>query len=290
MTVREAAFLFECEGDELVGIIAAPEEISSDLGILVVVGGPQYRVGSHRQFVLMARRLAENGFACMRFDYRGMGDATGEQRDFEHVEQDIRAAIDAFCARAPAVKRVVLWGLCDGASAACFYAASDMRVAGMVLLNPWVKTAAGEAKTYLKHYYLQRVLEPAFWKKLMGGGVSIGKSLRGLFTAVEVASSKADVTSDGVAKGDLPQRMAAGLVRAGKPFCVVLSERDYVAREFESVVAAGGAWKGLTAATSPTRIAKSDHTFSTAEWRALVEDCTKAWVSALGRGQPKEKL
>ncbi|PLX75955.1 MAG: hydrolase 1, exosortase A system-associated [Azoarcus sp.] len=171
MTVREAAFLFECEGDELVGIIAAPEEISSDLGVLVVVGGPQYRVGSHRQFVLMARRLAANGFACMRFDYRGMGDATGEQRDFEHVEQDIRAAIDAFCARAPAVKRVVLWGLCDGASAACFYAAGDMRVTGMVLLNPWVKTAAGEAKTYLKHYYLQRVLEPAFWKKLMGGGV-----------------------------------------------------------------------------------------------------------------------
>ena len=35
----------------------------------------------------------------------------GGQRDFENVGADIRAAIDVFTTRTPAVRRVVLWGL-----------------------------------------------------------------------------------------------------------------------------------------------------------------------------------
>ena len=61
MNVRESACLFPCEGEELVGIVAEPEAPLGDLGVFVVVGGPQYRVGSHRQFVLLARHLAGLG-------------------------------------------------------------------------------------------------------------------------------------------------------------------------------------------------------------------------------------
>ena len=42
------------------------------IAVLVVVGGPQYRVGSHRQFVSLARALARQGMTTVRFDYRGM--------------------------------------------------------------------------------------------------------------------------------------------------------------------------------------------------------------------------
>ena len=42
-------------------------------GMLIVVGGPQYRAGSHRQFTLLARDVAATGVPTMRFDYRGMG-------------------------------------------------------------------------------------------------------------------------------------------------------------------------------------------------------------------------
>ena len=34
------------------------------------------------------------------------------------------------------------------------------------LLNPWVRSDATIAKTYLKHYYGQRLLEKEFWAKL----------------------------------------------------------------------------------------------------------------------------
>jgi alpha/beta superfamily hydrolase len=90
-------------------------------GVLVVVGGPQYRVGSHRQFLLLSRRLASEGYPVMRFDYRGMGDGGGAMRSFEDVSADIGAAIEAFQRRCPSVRRIVLWGLCDAASAALLY-------------------------------------------------------------------------------------------------------------------------------------------------------------------------
>ena len=71
-----------------------------------MVGGPQYRVGSHRQFALLARRLAAAGTACMRFDYRGMGDSTGDSRTFEHIEHDLRCAIETFVMGVPELEEV----------------------------------------------------------------------------------------------------------------------------------------------------------------------------------------
>lgn len=94
MDVRERPVLFECNGCRLVGIIHGAG--SGDTGVLVIVGGPQYRVGSHRQFLLLARYLAANNVPVMRFDYRGMGDSEGDIRSFESIDDDIRAAIDAF--------------------------------------------------------------------------------------------------------------------------------------------------------------------------------------------------
>jgi hypothetical protein len=64
---------------------------------------------------------------------------------------------------------VVLWGLCDGASAAAMYAPGDARVAGLALLNPWVRTEGGAAKATLKHYYRSRLLDPGLWKKIASG-------------------------------------------------------------------------------------------------------------------------
>src|SRR6185295_1875345 len=116
----ERPVLFECEGERLIGIIAVPEP-PARVGVLVVVGGPQYRAGAHRQFVYLSRRLAAAGIPAMRFDYRGMGDSTGAARTFEDCGPDIAAAIDALRANCPAVARVVLWGLCDAASASLDY-------------------------------------------------------------------------------------------------------------------------------------------------------------------------
>ena len=112
----ERAVSFPCAGEDLVGVLALPQT-ARPVGVVIVVGGPQYRGGSHRQFVLLARALARAGFPALRFDHRGAGDATGAMRAFTDIDDDIGAAIDELC-RACALDRVVLFGLCDAASAA----------------------------------------------------------------------------------------------------------------------------------------------------------------------------
>ena len=66
MNISEEAVVFGFAGEKLVGVLARPERsddvAESELGMLVVVGGPQYRVGSHRQFLLLSRKVAAAGF------------------------------------------------------------------------------------------------------------------------------------------------------------------------------------------------------------------------------------
>ena len=139
----ERALFFDCAGDTLLGILHPAQGVPCGIGLLLVVGGPQYRVGSHRQFVLLARALAAVGIPVFRFDYRGMGDSTGQPRHFEAIAPDIGAALDTFLAESPDLRGVVLWGLCDAATANAFYARSDHRVLGQIALNPWVRPAEG---------------------------------------------------------------------------------------------------------------------------------------------------
>src|SRR5690349_14351227 len=93
LPAAERAVFFQCQGEQLVGILSGAEQPATR-GVLILVGGPQYRAGSHRQFTLLARHLAEHGVPSLRFDYRGMGDSGGEVRSFEDVSPDIRCAID----------------------------------------------------------------------------------------------------------------------------------------------------------------------------------------------------
>ncbi len=119
----EKAISFELNDQQLLGIVHQPQECHST-GVLLVVGGPQYRVGSHRQFVQLSRALASQGIASLRFDYRGMGDSEGEKQSFEAICDDIKVAADAFCAQT-GLTQLVIWGLCDAASAAMMYAHKD---------------------------------------------------------------------------------------------------------------------------------------------------------------------
>src|ERR1700686_2655578 len=95
MNYIQQPLIFGCDKEWLVAILSRPEQ-PRPRGVLIVVGGPQYRVGSHRQFALLANHLAQQGTPVMRFDYRGMGDSSGDRKDFEQVTQDLRAAVDTF--------------------------------------------------------------------------------------------------------------------------------------------------------------------------------------------------
>lgn len=269
--VRERAIVVSRAGAQLRGILHVPAA-PADLGVVVVVGGPQYRVGSHRQFVLLARELAAGGVAALRFDHAGIGDSDGEAAGFERLDADVRAAIDALCANVPSVKRVVLWALCDGASAAAFYARSDRRVAGLVLLNPWVRSEASQAATLLKSYYAERLFTRAFWSKVLAGAFNPLRSLKSMAANLARASQTGG--------NPLALRMAAGLAAFRGPMLIVLSGRDLTAREFSTSMEPLEQWRGIVARaqTKVVHVPGADHTFSRQEWRDAVARTTLDWV------------
>jgi exosortase A-associated hydrolase 1 len=275
MNFAEETIRFDCANETLFGILARPEQ-PVDLGIVIVVGGPQTRVGSHRQFVLLARILAAAGHPVLRFDVRGMGDSSGAQRSFEALTPDIGAAIDALQSTSPTIKRVVLWGLCDAASAALLYCdeTRDPRIAGLCLLNPWVRSAATLAKTQVKHYYGQRLLQKEFWAKLLSGRLDIVQSVAELVRKLGQATAKTEPHLG------FQERMARGWKTFTGPIQLILSGNDYTAKEFLEYAASSASWRGLLEQTGVTRfdLSNADHTFSSQEWRNSVENGCLDWL------------
>lgn len=279
--MSESALLFACDGEQLVGILHRPDVQARSIGVLVIVGGPQYRVGSHRQFVLMARSFAAAGYSVLRFDYRGMGDSSGATRSFEAVHRDIKAAMDAFLTAQPSLRSIVLFGLCDAASAALMYCCSDSRLRGLILANPWVRTEAGAARAVVRHYYLQRLLHRSFWAKVFAGEYRLLESLRSFVHSLG-SSTRMKAQTAGAAPAYL-QRMREGFAGFGNPVLLLLSDRDLTAREFQDLCSSAPEWSRCIAATNVRSYAvrDADHTFSS---RASLRDVcsqTLQWLDAL---------
>jgi len=279
--MTERALAFACRGAWLYGILSLPQAATAARrGVLIVVGGPQYRAGSHRQFTLLARDLAAAGIPAMRFDYRGMGDSEGDLQTFDNVDEDLRAAIDRFMSEVPGMTEVVLWGLCDGASAAALYAPQDARVSGLVLLNPWVRTEEGAARATIKHYYKDRLFDPRLWNKIKKGEFDVKASVSSLWDNVGKAfTPNRTAGQDGGAGAPLPERMHGALTGFNGRVLVVLSGADLTAQEFADLSNKGD-WQRLLGAPRFTRqqIDKADHTFSRRPWQDQVSNWTRDWL------------
>jgi exosortase A-associated hydrolase 1 len=283
--MSEQTFTFKCHNNQLCGIIHESSRLSKT-GVVIVVGGPQYRVGSHRQFVLLARFLAEKGYPVMRFDYTGMGDSTGEKKAFDKINADIEAAINTFQNRIPSIKNILLWGLCDAASASLFYAPRDPRIIGLALLNPWVHTEAGEAKTFLRHYYKDRIFEGAFWKKLLQGRLDHTRTFKSIFTHVRQAFRSAKPTqSSGELTISLPNKMLTAFKKFQGKTLILLSDNDLTAREFDDLIKHNEPWQLtiLEKGAEIIAIQNADHTFSNKKAKQEVEKFTHQFISALNR-------
>ena len=280
MNFKESPVLLDCQGSEMLGICTQPDT-PHVLGFMVVVGGPQYRAGSHRQFLLLSRHLAAAGHAVLRFDLRGMGDSGGAPRSFETIDEDIAAGIAGLRQHCPGVEQVVLFGLCDGASAALLYCArqKDARVAGLCLLNPWARSEATLAQTHVKHYYLDRLRQRDFWLKLAGGKLGIWTSIKEFGANLQRAKVKPGAGH----APDFQHLMALALTQFAGPILLILSGNDYTAKEFTQWARSEPRLHRLAQLPNlqMLEIADADHTFSSAHWRGQVEQAAQRWMGQL---------
>lgn len=291
MKFEERPLAFQCKNDWLYGILSLPEQAVAR-GVLIVVGGPQYRVGSHRQFTLLARHLAEHGIPVMRFDYRGMGDSEGDRRTFENLEDDLFCAVNTFFKEFPGLSNLVIWGLCDAASAALFYAHRDRRVSGLILVNPWVRTDEGVARVYLKHYYTSRLFKLEFWSKVWRGDFNYAAAIRSLSkiaAKVLIGTRKEAATVENTTawgnscnSAPLPERMYYGLSRFKQKVLLIISGNDLTAQEFSDLIQESLEWQKLLASLQVSRLdlPGANHTFSRRDWRDQVAVWTREWIQS----------
>lgn len=295
----ETGVSFSCQGSQLIGVHHATQGLSTK-GVVIVVGGPQYRVGSHRLFVQLARRLADAGLPVLRFDYRGMGDSEGNFAGFEHIQNDINCAVDAFAALEPSVNQIVLLGLCDAATAASFYAPSDDRVSGMVLMNPWVWSEEGQARTLLKYYYLRRIFNRGLWRKVFSGKFNPGKSIKDLMNNLSKAGKRQndDETRHPPEEKKMPSSGYSGEKSAGGPnlaarleeslthfkgsLLLVLSGKDLTADQFRQSLSGSKRLRKILSGRNITcyDIPDADHTFSAKELKLELGNTIVDWMQA----------
>ena len=279
---EERPVVFDVAGDQCLGIVHLPDE-PAGLGVVIIVVGPQYRAGSHRQFVQTARYLAAQGFPVFRFDYRGMGDSEGDTRGFDEIADDIGSALQIF-AQAAKLEKFALFGLCDGASAAMIYASEDPRIVGLALLNPWVHSAEREAAVRLKNYYVARLFNPDFWKKVVSRQVDWKHSLQdfGLRLCLAVKSLVFPTKTDYQDKDFVTRMLMSGGAFGGATF-LALSGNDLVADEFDLLCRTDKDWTRLRnrATTAVVRFDESDHTFSSSEDARQLELRVYGWLEWL---------
>lgn len=154
-------------GEQLAAILTRPVEDTSLPAIVILNTGVAHRVGHHRKFVTLSRRLARSGHMVVRFDFPGLGDSpamTGEDALLDTNLAAIRDVLD-WIETTFAQRRIVLLGLCSGADQSIIYASRDARVKGAILLDPSIP----RTRRYHVNDFYKRLMRRTFWLNILSG-------------------------------------------------------------------------------------------------------------------------
>lgn len=258
---------------------------TATIGVLIIVGGPQYRVGSHRQFIKLSRHLASKNIPSLRLDSSGMGDSSGKKTEFYQQTSDINAGIAALFKQLPQLQKVVLWGLCDAASAILLKMnQTDPRVAGLILLNPWVRQEQSHAATMLKHYYVKRLVSREFWRKIFSGGLAFKRSITDFWQTWRSSKQQSTLKpakQTQYSASNYVQHMLTGWQKANAATLVISSGNDLTAQEFLDLCQQNSQWQQCFNKAKRLHINEANHTFSTQDWRKQVEQASSDFILAL---------
>jgi pimeloyl-ACP methyl ester carboxylesterase len=232
VSLHERAVRFGAQGT-LIGIVTPPPAgVTPHTAFAFLNAGVVHRVGPNRMYVTAARRLAAQGFLCVRFDLSGLGDSSS-RRDATPVDDAVvleTTEVLSTLQREYGVGRFVLAGLCSGAVAAFRAALADERVAGAVLLNPqgfaqsaeWTNYVA--ARGHARRLWRDKLLSPRSWRQALTGKSDyrrIAVLLRQRIGSAARRDQGVSRIADGLA-ADF-QRLAARGVR----FLLACSEGDF---------------------------------------------------------------
>ncbi len=93
--VMQTFFHIEVGSERLAACLHRPDRADAAPIVICCHGLTGTRIGSSYRFVVLARRLAEAGIACLRFDFRGCGESEGRFVDVTapRLVDDLRAVL-----------------------------------------------------------------------------------------------------------------------------------------------------------------------------------------------------
>ena len=303
MTVTSKTVTFDCEGLQLRGTLrGAPEVQRGDLGVVLLNQGPLDRSGAHQISTTIATRLNRAfNIPTLQFDARGVGESEGDwitPDDGEPIHDlygrifngawnpDTLAAI-SFIQQATGVKRVVLVGLCGGASTALHVASLHPAVIGVAMVgmpvrhDATVPGVAGLADGFIRdetNKYVQKLRSFEAWKRFLTfqTDYSTFRNVIGARLSRRFARHPAKSISGCI------NRNFRAAVSARKQLLFVYGENDYYWTEFKELFlpqfsTSSGTFRLET-------IPSANHTLTEADWQERLLASLCAWLPAADAG------
>ena len=94
--MRQSAVSFKAKGLNFEGVVATPDDAGPHIpGVVICHPHPLFGGNMDNNVVLaVSYALAQQGFATMRFNFRGVGNSDGEHSKGEQEHQEVLAAMD----------------------------------------------------------------------------------------------------------------------------------------------------------------------------------------------------
>lgn len=136
--------VIENKGQKIFAIVHRPTDVNNAPCVVIMHGFASSKHGTNRAHVFLSEKLAENGIASLRFDFRGAGDSEGSLSDIslEDMVSDALVALQhSEQLEGIDPERIGVFGSSLGGSVAMFSAAQHGNVQAMVV---WAPVASGE--------------------------------------------------------------------------------------------------------------------------------------------------
>ncbi len=143
--MRQSAIDFKCKNLTLEGIISTPAEIGGFLPAIAVCHSHPMLGGDMNSPIVtsVCRAASGDGFATLRFNFRGVGESDGEFSNGKDEHNDVKAALNLL-AHWPGVdsKRIGVVGYSAGASILLDGIRHIKRASAIVLIAPTKRASA----------------------------------------------------------------------------------------------------------------------------------------------------
>lgn len=257
---------FSCEGTLCAATL---DPAPAPVGLLVVSGGNEIRIGSHRGMAKLAAEISNASYPVFRYDRRGVGDSGGANEGYANSGPDMRAALATFRAELPHLRAIVALGNCDGATALILHRPEG--IAALVLTNPWIIEPILDepAPAAARAYYAERLRNPQAWLNVLRGRVNMRKAAGSISSAVAQRPTQ-----------KLTEHVASALADSDIPTHLLLADSDGTAIAFSDQWATD-LFEPARERVSVTHVDSASHSFASSADHAILRGHILATLSRL---------